>query len=61
MDWIHIYDKPDLINKYGNEPTPRLCLIDKTGKVVYDHVGLGESGDVQLNDLKKKLKEVIID
>jgi thiol-disulfide isomerase/thioredoxin len=57
MNWINVYNDA-LQNKYGNQPTPRLCLIDKTGKLIYDSVGV-EKNDIQLNELKKKLKEVI--
>lgn len=58
MNWINVYDDDALQNKYGNLPTPRLCLIDKTGKVIYDSVGI-EENDIQLNALKEKLIEVI--
>ena len=57
MNWINVYDDDVLQNKYGNQPTPRLCLVDKTGKVIYDSVGV-EKNDFQLNALKEKLKEV---
>lgn len=59
MGWIHVYNNPDLINKYGNEPTPRICLVDKTGKLVYDQIGLGKNEDLQLNELRKFIKETI--
>lgn len=58
MDWIHIYDDVDLLNKYGNLPTPRICLIDKSGKMVYDSIGLNENDD-QLSQLKQALKEAM--
>ena len=58
MNWINVYNDDALQNKYGKQPTPRLCLIDKTGKLVYDIVGV-EKNDFQLNELKKKLKEVM--
>jgi thiol-disulfide isomerase/thioredoxin len=58
MNWVHLYNNPDLVNKYGNEPIPRLCLIDKTGKLVYDQIGLGEKDDVQLLQLREKLAEI---
>lgn len=59
LRWIHIYNDVDLLNKYGNQPTPRICLVDKTGKLVYDNIGLGKNDDSQLNGLKEKLKEVV--
>jgi len=58
MNWINVYNDDVLQNKYGRQPTPRLCLIDKTGKVIYDSVSI-EKNDFQLNGLKEKLKEVI--
>ena len=58
MDWINVYNDDALQNRYGRQPTPRLCLIDKTGKVIYDSVGV-EKNDFQLNELKKTLKEVM--
>jgi thiol-disulfide isomerase/thioredoxin len=59
LNWIHIYDDLDLINKYGNQPTPRICVIDKTGKLVYDTIGLGDNDDLQLTGLKEKLTKVL--
>jgi thiol-disulfide isomerase/thioredoxin len=59
MNWIHVYDDPVLQNKYGNQPIPRICLIDKTGKLIYDNVGLGKNDDFELNELKEKLQEII--
>lgn len=61
MNWIHVYDDPALQNKYGNEPIPRICLIDKTGKLIYDSLGLEKKEDVQLNGLREKLKEIMQD
>jgi thiol-disulfide isomerase/thioredoxin len=60
MNWINVYNDDALQNRYGRQPTPRLCLIGKTGKVIYDIVGV-EKNDFQLNALKEKLKEVIGD
>jgi thiol-disulfide isomerase/thioredoxin len=37
MEWINIYNGLDLINSYGgNQAIPRVYLIDKTGKIIYD-------------------------
>jgi peroxiredoxin len=58
MNWINVYNDTALQNKYGNQPTPRLYLIDKTGKLVYDSISV-ENNDFQLNELKDKLKEAI--
>jgi len=59
MDWIHIYNDLDLLNKYGNQPIPRICIIDKSGKVVYDNIGLGKNEDFQLSQLNQFLKKTI--
>ena len=59
MDWIHIYNNLDILNKYGNMPTPRICLIDKNGKLVYDNIGLGKNDDYQLKELRQILKKII--
>jgi thiol-disulfide isomerase/thioredoxin len=59
LDWIHIYDDLDLLNKYGNQPTPRICLIDKTGKLIYDTIELGNDNDLQLTGLKEKLQNLL--
>jgi thiol-disulfide isomerase/thioredoxin len=61
MNWVHVYNDLTLQNKYGMQPIPRICLIDKTGKLIYDNIGLGKNDDVQLNELKEKLKEVMRD
>lgn len=58
MDWIHIYNDRDLLNKYGNQPTPRICLIDKNGRLIYDSIGLA-GNDVQLKELNQILKEIM--
>ena len=42
-------------NKYGSQPVPRLYLIDKTGKVIYDSAGV-ENNDYQLIGLRKTLE-----
>jgi thiol-disulfide isomerase/thioredoxin len=59
MDWIHIYNDLDLLNKYGNMPVPRISLIDKNGKLVYDNVGLGKDDDFQLKELTQILQGTI--
>jgi thiol-disulfide isomerase/thioredoxin len=59
LNWIHIYDDLDLMNKYGNQPTPRICLIDKTSKIIYDTIGSADNDDLQLTGLKEKLKKVL--
>jgi thiol-disulfide isomerase/thioredoxin len=59
MNWVNVYNNPGLFNKYGKQATPRICLIDKNGKLVYDQLGLGQNNDFQLVELKQKLKELI--
>jgi thioredoxin-related protein len=57
MDWINIYNDGDLINKYGNRATPRICLIDKNGKYIYDSIDF--PNDPELIELDKILKALI--
>ncbi len=60
LNWIHIYDDEDLINKYGNRATPSLCLIDKTGKILYDSEDAADdSNDIQLKRLKDILERAL--
>ena len=59
MDWIHIYNNLDVLNKYGNMPTPRICIIDKNGKLVYDNIGLGNNNDYRLKELRQILEKII--
>jgi thiol-disulfide isomerase/thioredoxin len=59
MNWIHIYNDLELYNKYGNQPIPRICLIDINGKLVYDKLGLGDENDFQLKELNRLLEETI--
>jgi thioredoxin-related protein len=59
MNWIHIYNDQELCNKYGNQPIPRICLIDLNGKVIYDRLGLGDEDDFQLKELNHLLEEKI--
>ena len=58
MDWINIYNDVDLINKYGNYPVPRICTIDKTGKLIYDSLELKGKGDLQLIQLNQIFKSL---
>lgn len=52
MDWINIYNDLDLINSYGgNQAIPRVYLIDKTGKIIYDRQEALD--DTQLIKLKE--------
>lgn len=39
MNWINIYNDADLINAWGgNKTIPRVYLIDKLGKIVYERI-----------------------
>ena len=59
MDWINIYNDADLINKYGNYPVPRICVIDKTGILIYDSHGVTKNEDPQLSKLNQVLKSLV--
>lgn len=58
MNWIQIYDKPDVENKYGNFPVPRICLIDRSGKLIYDNAGINKTDDLKLDQLKQILNGI---
>ena len=54
MDWIHIYDDEKLFDLFGNQATPRICLIDLDGKKVYDSFDF-PGGDQDMLELKRVL------
>ncbi len=56
MDWIHIYNDADLYNKLGNKHTPRICLVDRNGKLIYDSLRI-PGYDIELVELNKILAE----
>lgn len=56
MDWYQIYNDIDINNKFGNAPIPRVCLIDKTGKVIYDNI----DGDSVERQKLSKLEEILL-
>lgn len=57
MSWINIYNDTKLINSYGGMGgIPRLFLIDKTGKIIYDN---RKDNDVDLKILVDILEENI--
>ena len=35
MDWIHIFNRPDIINLFGRKPIPSLYVIDRNGKMIF--------------------------
>ncbi|TKK69298.1 TlpA family protein disulfide reductase [Ilyomonas limi] len=56
MNWINIYNDLDVINSYGGyQGIPRVYLIDRSGKIVYER-NEDDPGDLQLTKLKKVLK-----
>ena len=58
MDWINIYNDLDLINSYGgNRAIPRVYLIDKTGKIIYDRQEALD--DTHLQKLKEILSDIL--
>jgi thiol-disulfide isomerase/thioredoxin len=58
MDWIHIYDDEKLFDLFGNQATPRICLIDRDGKMVYDSFDFPH-GDQDMVELKKVLSSTL--
>lgn len=59
MDWINIYNDLDLINSYGgNQAIPRVYLIDKTGKIIYDRKEAVD--DTRLIKLNETLASIFI-
>lgn len=59
MDWINIYNDEDLIVKYGNQPIPRIYLIDKNGELKYYKLGFVKEDDLEWRVLKAKIKELL--
>lgn len=59
MDWINIYNDADLLYKYGNYPVPRICVIDKSGKLIYDSHGVTKNEDPRLSKLNQVLKSLV--
>lgn len=59
MDWTHIHNNFDIFDKYGNMATPRICLIDKNWKVIYDSSAPGLDFDLTLTKLNQVLTEAI--
>jgi len=58
MNWINIYNDISLINSYGGMGAiPRLFLIDKSGKIVYDNK---QDNDVDLKILVNILEQHLV-
>lgn len=58
MDWTHIHNNNDIYERYGATSTPRVCLIDKDWKIIYDSFGPGQENDLMLTKLNKVLTDV---
>lgn len=58
MDWIHIYNDETLFDLFGNQATPRICLIDLQGKKIYDSLDFPTS-DREMIELRKVLSASI--
>jgi hypothetical protein len=43
MGWIAIVDKAGVYQGYGVDATPTIFIIDGTGYIKYQHVGLTDS------------------
>ncbi|WP_336518438.1 TlpA disulfide reductase family protein [Pollutibacter soli] len=59
MDWSHIHNNDDLYYIYGAMGTPRICLINKDLKVIYDSVTPGKEDNLTLTKLNKMLSETL--
>ena len=58
MKWINIYNDKSLINSYGGMVAiPKLLLIDKSGKIVYDNQ---EDNDADLKILINLLEQNLV-
>ena len=56
MNWTNIYNNQKLELRYGAYSIPRLILIDKYGKIIYDTFSLAKKDDLELNQLMEILK-----
>ena len=55
MSWINIYNDTKLINSFGGMGAiPRLFLIDRSGKIIYDNK---EDNDVNSTVLTRLLEK----
>ncbi|MDN3657227.1 thioredoxin-like domain-containing protein [Ferruginibacter paludis] len=59
MNWVNIYGDSTLINDYGGRTgIPRIYLIDKSGKIIYDNTA-EEHGDSDLKNLELKVSNLL--
>jgi len=43
MDWLVARDTVGVFNKYGVQAIPTIVILDQTGNIYYQHVGLAEA------------------
>jgi len=43
MDWLVARDTVGVFNKYGIQAIPTIIILDQTGNIHYQHVGLAEA------------------
>jgi hypothetical protein len=48
------------LKKIGISPVPRIFVIDKTGKLIYNSRGLKEKEDLHLSQLNDILKSLVL-
>jgi len=56
MDWLVARDTVGVFNKYGVQAIPTIVILDQTGNIHYQHVGLAEA-----SLLSSKINELLSD
>ena len=56
MDWLVTRDTVGVFNKYGIQAIPTIVILDQTGNIHYQHVGLAEA-----SLLSSKINELLGD
>jgi len=56
MDWLVARDTVEVFNKYGVQAIPTIVILDQTGNIHYQHVGLAEA-----SLLSNKINELLSD
>jgi len=56
MDWLVARDTVGVFNKYGIQAIPTIIILDQTGNIHYQHVGLAEA-----SLLSSKINELLSD
>ena len=49
MDWLVARDNVGVFNKYGVQAIPTIMILDQTGNIQYQHVGLTEASILSSN------------